>query len=561
MRKLDVCNDTTMTNSQLQNPVSLNLKTGFGTGVKIKDRVPYYEEEDKTFVKKYSPVHRTTGAPLYRIVMCNDKINTANSLLLPSTHGESFHYNDDWNIPSKSLSPASTMTPLTPNYMTSTPLKIESPNSISPVCCLTSFMSPSMKISPNRFVDLYRSRSWVLGENESINVEVNNNEKLDLWRHKQKSENKEVELLKKSLNSEIKAKPTNIVNTTVVNTIKPTRRKINSFDFGTKPSSPKSCPSLLVDCWNTNPKYTPTEPIETPVKGFKGTQYDPFTEPLKTIKNPCENIKGAIESIEYTGKFLASTCMYIANLFDFDSKDIKGNPQDYGHFSLCDLPAFPVVSVEMPTDTVILQCMECNLLFYSELPLTKQQLSSMGILEPDPIPLGSLGPFVPSDEIFNRDSPFYCWGNMEPRELSPNQIEYLKKVDLGTVKILSIQDIVDLYYYRYRKDRRFEKDFLSSVMVDDRLHLYKFYRETLHATNNGNKIPLPDVGDFLMPSPWEPIRAPKSCKPKAPNKDFELDFNGFVILPQFPKTKDNIRDKIFIPDISPSVPFILDRMK
>ncbi|EEA07977.1 uncharacterized protein CMU_031180 [Cryptosporidium muris RN66] len=550
-----------MTNSQLQSPVSLNLKTGFGTEVKIKDKVPYYEEEDKTPVKKYSPVHRTTGAPLYRTAMYNsDKINIANSLLLPSIRSKSFNCNDDWNIPSKPLSPASTMTPLTPNYMTSSPLKIESPNSISSVCCLTPCMSPNMKISPNRFADLYRNRSWVLGENESINVEVNNNEELDLWRHKQKPGNK-VELLKKGLNSEVKAKPMKVVNTTAVNTIKPIKWKINSFDSGTKPSSPKSCPNLLVDCWNTSPKYTPTEQIKAPVKEFKDTQCNLFKEPLKTIRSPCKNIKGAIESIEYTGKFLASTCMYIANLFDFDSKDIQGSLQDYDHFSLCDLPAFPVVSVEIPTNTVILQCMECDMLFYSELPLTKQQLSSIGILEPDPIPLGNLGPFVPNDEIFNRDSPFYCWGNMQPRELSPNQIEYLKSVDLRTVKRLSIQDIVDLYYYRYRRDRRFEKDFLSSVMVDDRLHLYKFYRETLHAANNGNKTPLPDVGDFLMPSPWDPIRTSKSRKPKAPNKDFELDSNGFVILPQLPKIKYNIRDKIFTPDISPSVPFILDRVK
>lgn len=291
--------------------------------------------------------------------------------------------------------------------------------------------------------------------------------------------------------------------------------------------------------------------------------------PITCMNNTCSNLKGAINVLGVTGKIFMDVLFQLVSAFDLDNRETQSNHKKFG-----DMPHFPVSSIEMPPDTVILQCFDCGLIYYTSLPLNKQQLGTIGILDPKPLEFG-----LPDSEeivhgVSDRSSPYYCWGNMEPRDLSPNQIEFLRKVDLRRCNRLSHQDLVDLYYHRFRRDRRFDRDFPSFVQSDPQLHLYKFYRETMHAAYHGNKTPLPDIGNHFLPSPWDASRAAhkKSKSSSSASTDrqgsesknnFERDQDGFIILPKLddppPPDRPNEYDLVHKPDNSHIFPFILDR--
>ncbi|KAJ1611406.1 hypothetical protein OIY81_1698 [Cryptosporidium canis] len=284
--------------------------------------------------------------------------------------------------------------------------------------------------------------------------------------------------------------------------------------------------------------------------------------PITCMNNTCSNLKGAINVLGVTGKIFIDVLFQLVNAFDFDSKEVPTR----GKFD--NMPHFPVSSIDMPPDTVILQCFDCGLIYYTSLPLNKQQLGTIGILDPKPVEFGKPDSEEILHGISNRNSPYYCWGSLEPRDLSPNQIEFLRKVDLKKHNRFSCQDLVDLYYYRFRRDRRHDGNFPSYVQSDPQLHLYKFYRETMHGAYKGNKTPLPDLGNCFLPSPWNENRThSKSSKSSSssnsePKCRFETDPDGFVILPKFdpPSENPSESDLIHKPDSSHVFPFILDCM-
>ncbi|OII73210.1 cytohesin-like protein [Cryptosporidium ubiquitum] len=304
--------------------------------------------------------------------------------------------------------------------------------------------------------------------------------------------------------------------------------------------------------------------VSIPKKPFINNEFSPIT----CMNNTCSNIKGAINILGVTGKIFMDVLFHLVNAFDLDTKETSNNSNN----KFENMPHFPVSSIGIPPDTVILQCFDCGLIYYTDLPLNKQQLGTIGILDPKPIEFGQ----PDSEEIIygisNRNSPYYCWGNLEPRDLSPNQIEFLKKIDLRKQNRFSHQDLVDLYYYRFRKDRRYEENFPIYVQSDPQLHLYKFYRETMHGAYNGNKTPLPDLGNHFLPSPWNGNRtnnklnksssssSSNSNKSTETKNNFEKDQDGFIILPKFDPPSENLSeyDLANMPDKSHIFPFILD---
>ncbi|KAH8584379.1 cytohesin [Cryptosporidium sp. chipmunk genotype I] len=299
---------------------------------------------------------------------------------------------------------------------------------------------------------------------------------------------------------------------------------------------------------------------------YKRPSFGEELTPITCMNNTCSNLKGAINILGVTGKIFMDVLFQLVNAFDLDSREISNNNNKFGN-----MPHFPVSSIEVPPDTIILQCFECGLIYYTDLPLNKQQLCTIGILDPKPVEFGKSD----SDEIIygvsNRNSPYYCWGNLEPRDLSPNQIEFLRKIDLRKQNRFSHQDLVDLYYYRFRRDRRFDESFPSYVQSDPQLHLYKYYRETMHGAYNGNKTPLPELGNHFLPSPWSENREgshKKSSKSSSSSKstdnknNFEKDKDGFIILPKFdlPSENPSGNDLVHKPDNSHIFPFILDSL-
>lgn len=289
--------------------------------------------------------------------------------------------------------------------------------------------------------------------------------------------------------------------------------------------------------------------------------------PITCMGDTCSNLKGAINVLGVTGKIFMDVLFQLVNAFDLDNRETSSSHKKFGN-----MPHFPVSSIEIPPDTVILQCFDCGLIYYTALPLNKQQLGTIGILDPKPLEFG-----LPDSEevlygVSDRSSPYYCWGNLEPRDLTPNQIEFLRKVDLRKCDRLSHQDLVDLYYHRFRRDRRFDGDFPSFVQSDPQLHLYKFYRETMHAAYHGNKTPLPDIGNHFLPSPWDEnrtsthkkSRSSSSCSDRQSHEtknNFERDQDGFIILPKLdppPSEHREEHDLVHKPDNSHIFPFILD---
>ncbi|KAH7649432.1 hypothetical protein FG379_001058 [Cryptosporidium bovis] len=308
--------------------------------------------------------------------------------------------------------------------------------------------------------------------------------------------------------------------------------------------------------------------------------------PIKCMNNACSNIKGALNTLELTGKVFMDVILGIASVFDLDQKDINSKLNGIVGQKFNNLRHFPVSSIDLPPNNVVLQCFDCGLIYYAELPLNKQQLSTIGVLDPQPINFG-----IPENadslefEIKNRNSPYYCWGNVQPRDLSPGQIEFIKTTDLGKINKFSLQDIVDLYYYRYRRDRRHDNNFPTFVLSDPQLHLYKFYRETMHGIYNGNKTPLPEIGNCFEPSPWfKGMKYQKRHTSLYPSKQinegndvddnnnseisksrFEKDENGFTILPEFNLNEtshynDEYSRIIYNSDNTHVFPFILDKL-
>ncbi|KAH8739089.1 hypothetical protein FG386_000956 [Cryptosporidium ryanae] len=307
--------------------------------------------------------------------------------------------------------------------------------------------------------------------------------------------------------------------------------------------------------------------------------------PISCVNNAYSNIKGALNTLELTGKVFLDVILGIASVFDLDKMDINDKLNCVNSQKFNNLMHFPVSSIDLPPNNVVLQCFDCGLIYYAELPLNKQQLSTIGVLNPQAINFG-----IPDNadklefEIRNRNSPYYCWGNIQPRDLSPGQIEFIKTTDLRKANKFSLQDVVDIYYYRYRRDRRHDNDFPIFVLSDPQLHLYKFYRETMHGVYNGNKTPLPELGNCFEPSPWlKGIRYHKypvnsSCSNKTnvevsgsdnsnekTESKFEKDENGFTILPQFSLDETNhYRDEysriIYNSDKTHVFPFVLDKL-
>ncbi|KAF7456687.1 cytohesin-like protein [Cryptosporidium felis] len=293
--------------------------------------------------------------------------------------------------------------------------------------------------------------------------------------------------------------------------------------------------------------------------------------PIACMNNACSNIKGAIEVLGVTGRIFLDVLVQLASAFDLDGMEASSKNKEFG-VKFGNLPHFPVSSIDMPPDTVILQCFDCGLIYYTNLPLNKQQLGTVGILEPKPVEFGVKDSEEVIHGVADRSSPYYCWGNLEPRDLTPNQIEFLRKVDLRKQAQFSHQDLVDLYYYRFRRDRRFDENFPSYLQSDPQLHLYKFYRETMHGAYNGHKTPLPDLGTHFVPSPWSGNRSQRKSpsRPSSPSssedgeaegKSFEKDEFGFIILPKFDLPSENQDGSIvFKPDTTHHFPFVLDKL-